>query len=206
MSAVNATEKARAFMLKVQEKIQQLLADFSTGKLNKDQFHAVYEHYNQQLALAIQAMQTGDQAAIASAQGGPATIAIKEEYMGKAIGLTIYNNRNGTLVETLGEFDIPIAKIAPILNDFSLLMQSRKKVNRRVERMAEKRWLLFAAGSYTTVVTLFHNEPSQLQSQEIERLHHDFEEANRVFFESSDFNPTHLAYPFLVFIKKKLSK
>lgn len=204
MSALNASEKARAFMAKIQDKIQQLLADFSDGKLNKDQFHAVYEHYNQQLALAIQAMQTGNPDSIAEAQGGM-TVAIKEEHMGKAIGLMIYNNRNGTLVETLGEFDISVAKIAPILNDFSLLMQSNKRVNRRVERMAEKRWLLFAAGRYTTVVTLFHNEPSQLQSQEIERLHSDFEEANRFYFESGEVDSTRLAYPFLVFIKKKLS-
>ncbi len=205
MSA-QAADKTRAFMNKVQDKIQQLLTDFSEGKLNKDQFHAVYEHYNAQLALAIQALQMGNPDAITLAQSGTPTIAIKEEFMGKAIGLMIYNNRSGTLVETLGEFDIPIAKIAPILNDFSLLMQSRKKATRRIERMGEKRWLLFAAGVYTTVVTLFHNEPSQLQSQEMERLHHDFEEANHFFFESGEYDSAKLAYPFLVFIKRKLSR
>ena len=126
--------------------------------------------------------------------------------MGKAVGMTIYNNRSGTLLETLGDFEVPPDKLAPILNDFSLMMESGKLVEREVRKIGAKQWLLFAAGRFTTVVTLFHNEPSEQQSREIERLHHDFELANRWFLRSGETDKTKLAYPFMTFVQKKIKK
>jgi hypothetical protein len=61
---------------------------------------------------------------------------------------------------------------------------------------------LFAAGTYTTVVALFHNDPSAAQSHEIARLHHDFEVANERQLTSRRVNASKLAYPFLVFIEE----
>ena len=53
-----------------------------------------------------------------------------------------------------------------------------------------------AAGRYTTIVTLFQNEPSQEQVREIERLHHDFEVANEVHLSTPSVDSSRLAYPF----------
>jgi hypothetical protein len=200
---VAADTKYAAFKAQIQDKIQHLLSEFSEGKINREQFHAVYEHYNGQLSLIEQAMQQGVQGVHVEAG---ATIAIRQQHMGKAIGLVIYHNRSGMLVDTLGEFDVPPARIAPILNDFSLLMESNERIERRVEKVSPTQWLLFAAGRHTTVVTLFHNEPSQQQSREIERLHNDFERANTVLLEHTRVDASRLAYPFLVFVQQKLKK
>jgi hypothetical protein len=205
--AMESSEKVKAFKALIQQKIQKLIGEFSEGAISREQFHAVYERYTSQLALADMAAVSGaPDSVIGMVQDGPPTIAVKEAHMGKAVGMTIYNNRNGTLLETLGDFDVPPAKLSPILNDFTMLMESGKRVEREIRKIGSKQWLMFAAGKFTTVVTLFHNEPSELQSREIERLHHDFEEANQTFFKNVAVDASKLAYPFLVFVQKKMRK
>lgn len=195
--------KIEAFKAQVQAKIETLLAEFADGKLNREQFHNIYAHYSNQITLANQALMEDSSKAVDDARAGH-TIAIRQTYMGKAMGLVIYHNKSGTMIETLGEFDVPPQYIAPVLNDFSQLMDSRQFIERRVVQVDEKRWLLFAAGRFTTVVTLFQNEPSQHQSREIERLHYDFEVANEAFIANGRADRNKLAYPFMVFVQQKL--
>ncbi|NWG16469.1 MAG: hypothetical protein HXY41_07520 [Chloroflexi bacterium] len=203
--AANTETKVQAFKAQVQEKIQKLVAEFAAGSLSREQFHAIYERYTGQLTLADMALQNSSpEMMMGVVESGPSTIAIRDAHMGKAIGMVIYNNRTGMLVETLGDFDVPPAKLAPILNDFTLLMESGRLVEREVRAIGPKQWLLFAAGKFTTVVTLFRNEPAELQMREIERLHHDFEQANHAFFGKGTVDSSKLAYPFLVFVQKKI--
>ncbi|HLU10207.1 MAG TPA: hypothetical protein VK003_11110 [Oceanobacillus sp.] len=200
---IDAHARMEQFRNQIQEKIMKSLTEFSEGKLSREQFHAIYEHYDVQLKMAEQALQAGKAENIGAAQGQ--TFAVRQAHMGKAIGLLIYHNKSGLLLDTLGHFDIPTERISPILNDFSMMMEARVMVDRRVEKMAEKQWLLLAAGRYTTIVTLFQNEPSQEQVREIERLHHDFEVANEVHLSAPSVDSSRLAYPFLVFIQQRFS-
>ncbi|MBL8116890.1 MAG: hypothetical protein J0L63_12995 [Anaerolineae bacterium] len=199
------TLKMQAFKAQTQEKIQKLITEFATGAISREQFHIIYERYTSQLALAdMAAASRSPDAVMGMLQDMPATIAVKEAHMGKAIGMMIYNNRSGTLLETLGEFDVPPEKLGPILNDFTLMMEQGKLVDREVRKISAKQWLVFAAGKFSTVVTLFRNEPSEAQCREIERLHRDFEDANRTYFQSSTVDANKLAYPFMVFVQRKV--
>jgi hypothetical protein len=202
----DAVEKAYIFKAQVQEKIQKLIQEFAAGTISREQFHVIYERYTGQLAIADMAvMSSMPETVMGLAQSGPSTIAVKEAYTGRAVGMLIYNNRSGMLLETLGSVDVPPEKLAPILNDFTMMMERGKKIEREIRKLSPRQWLLFAAGRYTTIVTLFRNEPSELQGREIERLHHDFEEANRPFFEGSGVvDAGKLAYPFLVFVQRRV--
>jgi hypothetical protein len=188
----------------VLDKIDRLLTEFAEGKVSREQFHAIYEHYNSQLMLIEQLSSAGG-----GADGTPhgETIAIRQKHMGKALGLIIYHNKSGIYVDTLGDFDLPPSVLSPTLNDFSLLMESGQLIDRRVLKLPDHRWLLFAAGRYTSVVTLFHHEPSPLQIREIERLHHDFESANQAVLKTTQtIHAGSLVYPFLVFLQSKIGK
>src|SRR5262245_5016363 len=125
MSA-NPRTKIETFKTQIQGKIQGILTEFSEGKLNREQFQSIYQHYNDQLALAEQSLAQGEMSSLTGVAGG--TIAIRQAHMGKAIGLVIYHNRSGMLVDTLGDFPISPAHIAPVLNDFTLMMQSEKLI------------------------------------------------------------------------------
>jgi hypothetical protein len=201
MTDVNT--KTINFIAQIKIKIDGLLSEFATGKLNRDQFHAVYEHYSQQLRLAEQALNSGE---LMPELDSPATVAILEARMGKALGVVIYNNRTNTVVDTLGEVDVPSKRIAPILNDFSMMIEAGSAVEHRIEKVDATHWLLFVGGQHTTIVTLFRNEPSLHQAREMERLHRDFELANQHYFKGAQFDKNKLAYPFLVFIQRKLKQ
>lgn len=204
---VDSDSRVRAFKAQIQEKIQKIISEFAQGTISREQFHAIYERYTSQLTIAEMAQRSSTPDTIMDmVADGPPTVAVREAYMGKAIGMMIYHNRNGTLLETLGDFDAPPARLAPILNDFSMMMDSGQRVEREVRKISSKQWLLFAGGKYTTIVTLFHNEPSEQQMREIERLHYDFEEANRPYLTKNQVDSTKLAYPFLVFVKHKIRK
>lgn len=197
-------EKIRKFREEVQGKIAKLLTEFSEGKVSRETFNALYAHQSMKLQLADEALRTGNLDMVEGAGGQ--TVSIRQSMMGKAIGVMIYHNKTGMFVDTLGAFDVSPALISPILNDFSLLMEADRAIDRRVEKVGDKQWLLFAAGRYTTVVTLFHHEPSAEQSREMERLHHDFEVANANMLAGSHLDKTKLAYPFTVFIQQKMRK
>lgn len=193
---------AELFKLTVENKIQGIIAEFAEGKLSREQFQVLYARYSEQLAIATAALITGEEMAL---KDNTNTIAVRSAYQGKATGLMIYYNRNGIILETLGELSVPISVIGPILNDFSFLMEENKKAERQIKKIGEKEWLLLAAGRYTTIVTQFRHEPSQAQIKELERLHTDFEQANQILFENEKANTQNMAYPFLGFIEKTLT-
>jgi hypothetical protein len=198
----NDTEKFRSQVL---AKIDKLLTEFGEGKVSREQFHAIYEHYNNRLTMIEQMGGAESVAAGDIEQGG--TIAIRQKHMGKALGLIIYHHKSAMFVDTLGDFDVAPSLLSPTLTDFSLLAESGQLIDRRVLKLPDQRWLLFAAGRYSTVATLFHHEPSALQIREIERLHHDFETANAPALRHGyAVNKSSLAYPFLVFVQSKLRK
>jgi hypothetical protein len=199
----DSTTKTITFIAQIKTKIDNLLAEFASGKLNREQFHAVYEHYTSQLQFAEQALSAGSTLAN---NNDPKTIAIMASRMGKAVGVVIYNNRSGTTVDTLGDFDVPPSRVSSVLNDFTMMMESGRATEHRIEKVDGTHWLLFVGGQYTTIVTLFRNEPSLQQAREMERLHRDFESANQHHFKVAQFDSNKLAYPFLVFIQRKLKQ
>lgn len=198
--------KAEEFKAELQIKIQNLIAEFAEGKISREQFNVIYERYSGQMAIADHALLSGNPEAVSIAQTGVSTIAIRDAYMAKAVGLAIYHNKSSVMVDTLGNFDVPSSHVSPVLNDFTKMMESNQLIDRRWEKIGPQQWLFFAAGHYTTVVTLFKNEPSPRQSREIERLHHDFEEANHSYLRQEIVDKNKLVYPFLVFVQKKLKQ
>lgn len=195
-------KKIEEFRNRIHDKMQSMLTEFSEGKISREQFNAVYQHYNNQLAIADEALESGDTDALD--QVGGVTLSIRQSHMGLALGLVIYHNKSGTLVDTLGDFDVPPKQISRVLNDFSMLMERDQFIEPRVEKVDDQNWLLYAPGQQTTVVTLFRNEPSQYQINEIKRLHHDFEIANATLLSAAQVDSRQLAYPFLVFVQQKL--
>ncbi|MDX2076400.1 MAG: hypothetical protein SFZ02_08205 [bacterium] len=199
---VKKPNPAELFKTTVENKIQSIITEFAEGKISREQFQVIYARYSEQLAIANAALMTGSE--LAQKNDNTSTIAVRTAYQGKATGLMIYYNRNGIILETLGELTVPISVIGPMLNNFSFLMEEHKQTERLVKKIGEKEWLLLAMGRYTTIVTQFKNEPSQLQIRELERLHKHFEDANATLFVNEKANAQNMAYPFLEFIEKRI--
>jgi hypothetical protein len=197
---------AEALKLRITEKMQALLDEFAEGKISREQFHQLYERYNERLETIDHALEEGDAqllgGVLAQAQSGPATIHIKEATKGKAQGIIIYFTADARPLETLGQFNVPAEKVSAALSEFARLSRPES----RSERLGEGQWVLFTVGHFTTVITQFRNEPARQQIRDMERLHRDFENANRTHFQEGRVDSQKLAYPFLAFIQRKLGK
>lgn len=204
---MSSQNRAETLKNEVNQKIQGLLSEFTNGLISREQFHLIYERYHGQLEMLNEILQQNrDADDLDMLDTGPTTIAIKQGTRGRAVGLAIYHHRSGILIETLGQFDVSPDVLSPILNEFSLKLEAGEFVGRRVVKARQNGWLLLAARQVTSVITLFQNEPAEQQIKEIERLHHDFEMANLHHLNGDSVDANKLAFPFLVFVNKKLRK
>lgn len=196
-------QTVKNFQDEVQRKIRTLLAEFGEGKLSNEQFNILYERYNNQLEMALQAHD--EQMAVASG-AEVSTIAIKAATTGKAVGMAIYHHRSGTIIETLGTFDLPPDVISPTINDFSRKLEQREFIEPVTRKLSSGLWVVFMARHFTTAVVIFKNEPAPRQIRELERLLHDFEEANCLYLDKLSVDKEKLAKPFLGFVRRTLKK
>lgn len=193
----------RAFQDEIQQKIRRLLAEFGEGKLSNEQFNILYERYNNQLEMALQVL---DGETPQRQEGDVSTIAIKQATKGKALGLATYHHRSGTFIETLGNFELPPDDISPTLNEFSKKIEDRSFIDPVTRKLSSGLWVVFMARHFTTAIVIFKNEPAPAQIRELERLLHDFEEANRNFLTKMTVDSDKLAKPFIGFVRKKLKQ
>ncbi|MEO0562378.1 MAG: hypothetical protein AAF125_09695, partial [Chloroflexota bacterium] len=136
------------------------------------------------------------------ADGG--TVLLKQKYMGKARGLLILVNESGDVIETLGSFGIAMSEIVPVLERFTMQLKENRTIERVVRQVNDKDWLIFIAGKFTTIVVVFNHEPSRYQTVVMQRMHKEFENANKALFEAGNFDPTGLVFPFLSFVTKSM--
>jgi DNA replication protein DnaD len=190
-------ELIEARRAEIHTKTRSLLLEFAEGKISSEQFNILYERFQNQLEM----LSTDELLTEANDMN---TIAIRRVTTAIALGMGIYHHRSGTIIETLGNFNVPPASISSKLNEISDMLDSRQFIAPSVQKLANGINLFFATRKFTTVILIFRNEPSKQQQQDIERLHHDFEEANQRFLDAQKVDGTKLAKPFLGFVKKKM--
>lgn len=197
-------QKMRTFVAELQSKIRKLLDDFSDGKLSTEQFNILYSRYDNQLAMATEVLAGADDGPLEG--GDMQTYAIREATKGQALGMAIYHFDSGTILETLGDFDVDSEDLSPVLTELDERAERSDHVRSRTQRLTEGRWLAYITRRHTTAIALFQNEPAPVQITELERLHRDFEAANDNLLKSRNINPEQLAKPFLRFVKQRLSE
>ena len=191
------------FIAAVHAKMSKLVAEFAAGSINRTQFHHLYDRYQRQIMTVAQLLTESDPAQWQEAvMESEDTINIRKRLTARAMGMSIYDNESGVPIETLGEFAVDTALIVPMLSSYRSATAEIFRAGMRSTEMENGQWLCFVPGAYTTLIALFSLEPSDNQLNTIERMHKDFETANKAALESRQVDPSQLAYPFLSFLKK----
>jgi hypothetical protein len=190
-----------AFIATVHAKMSKLVAEFSEGQINRTQFHHVYDRYQRQIMTVAQLITESNpdlwREAIAESED---TFHIRKRLTAKAIGMSVYDNQSGIPIETIGNFAVDPDLIVPMLSSYRAATAEIFRAGMRSTEMENGQWLCFVPGNYTTLIALFSLEPSENQLTTIERLHKDFELANRAALQGQHIDPDQLAYPFLSFV------
>src|SRR5260221_1710283 len=196
--------QAQTLIEQIQGKMHRVVNEFAQGDISREQFEKIYEHYQAQILMAAQMAADADTLSAGQLTPGE-TVAIRSKLMGKAKAMTVYYHDTGLLLETIGDFDVSVAKIAPTLNNIGAQASHGVKVPPRTEKFANE-WLLFVPGRYSTTVMLFSNEPAGRQISIIENMHHDFEAANETALKSGQADGTTLIYPFQSFVRRTVKR
>ncbi|MCC7446410.1 MAG: hypothetical protein IT324_03290 [Anaerolineae bacterium] len=186
----------------LQAKIHQLVDDFASGKINRVQFHELYDRYHYRMTRITQLAHNLADPDTQIGQEIEDTFNLKKRLTARVLGVSIYGNQTGLPIETIGEFAIDPALIVPMLSSYRAATREIFRAGMRSTIMDNNQWLCFVPGNFTTLIALFSVEPATVQLSALEQMHRDFEEANQAALASGHADPALLAYPFLTFVRK----
>ena len=171
--------------------------------INRAQFQELYAHYEREIAMVSQLLAESDKpdewrAAVTEGE----SVFIRKRHQARSIGFAIYDNESGMPVETLGEFSVDSELLIPMLSSYRSATTEIFRAGMRSTEMENGQWLCFVPGRYTTLLTLFTQEPAEQQLEVLNRMHNHFEIANRDALESGTAQPGQLALPFLAILRK----
>jgi hypothetical protein len=204
LTPVNIDLKGGLVLLEaLQAKLRELVEDFAQGQINRTQFHQLYDRYHRQMTRVMELTASAPHlASYNNKDDAENTHNIKKRLTARVLGMSIYGNKSGTPIETLGDFAIDPALIVPMLSSYRAATREIFKAGMRSTAMENGQWLCFVPGNYTTLIALFSVEPASMQMSAVEAMHRDFEEANKTALEKNSIDPSMLAYPFLAFVRK----
>jgi len=203
-AVLESTKQGQEFIAQVHQKMNRLVQEFANGEIKRMQFHKLYDRYQRQIITVTQFMAESDPALWREAiKETEDTLHLKKRLTAKAVGMSVYSNKSGMPIETLGEFAVEPELIVPMLSSYRSAAAEIFRAGMRSTEMENGQWLCFVPGAYTTLIALFSLEPSTNQLDMVERMHKDFEEANRTALQAGQIDPNQLAYPFYSFVQRR---
>ena len=199
-----SARQGEEFITLVHQKMSRLVQEYANGEINRTQFHRLYARYQRQIAAVAQLLAESDPALWREAVAdGEDTQHLKKRLSARPIGMGVYLAGGDHPLRTFGAFDIAPARILPMLEGYRRAVGAVFRAGTRRTELDDGRWLCLVPGAHTTLVALFSLEPTDNQLATLDRLHHDFEEANRHALERGAFDPDALAYPYYTFVQRR---
>ncbi|HMM29467.1 MAG: hypothetical protein AAGU78_18930 [Chloroflexota bacterium] len=199
-----SARQGEEFIALVHQKMSRLVQEFASGEINRTQFHRLYDRYQRQIAAVAQLLAESDPALWRTAVAdGEDTQHLKKRLSAKPIGMAVFLTGADQPLQTFGAFEIAPGRIRPMLEGYRLAAGEVFRAGMRRTELDDGRWLCFVPGTRTTLVALFSLEPSDSQLATLDRLHQDFEQANRHALDQREPDPQALAYPYYTFVQRR---
>jgi hypothetical protein len=214
--AQRAIKQGNMFIEQTRTKMKQLVDDFASGKLNREQFHTLYDRYQSQINGVKLLIAENDPTMWINALDGDETLNIRKRLLAKALGMVIYLNKQGILLDKLGKFNVDGTEIARVMQMFREQnekdgspteaempnLPTQMRYPQMVVETQSYGWLFLTKGQFTTIITKFSREPTQDQRDTMIRLVRDFEIANATHLQKPDVTTDDIAMPFKVFVQR----
>lgn len=201
MPASSASNSARAYIDKVNQKIDKLVSDFARRKINSAQFQQLYSHYQREIRQVESVAAVSPEAWKDAATEGESVI-IRKQHMASAQAYAIYENESGLPLGTLGKFLLDPDLVVPMLSSYQSATREIFGAGMRLTEIQGGQRLCFVPGEYTTMLAVFNNEPIPRQLAYLDKLHQHFEGANRPVLIQKPIDTEQLIFPHEYFLGK----
>jgi hypothetical protein len=204
MRQVAEDVKIGLLIKQLQNKMRSLADEFASGEINREQFHRVYEHYQQQLNLATAAQL--DNMQLEGVEPGE-TVAIRRQHAAMARAAVVYHHQTGEFWESVGDLEVTTEALLPTLKSISEQVQTTEgALPDPVTAAVGKAWVVYIPGEFSTAVMVFSNEPVARQIEIVQNMHRDFEIANQAALRTGQTSVAKLVYPFLSFVRRSVTR
>lgn len=195
-------ERGKTFIAEARAKMDKLAEDFADGKINREQFQALYERYQTQINGVKALLAEADPTKWLESADSESTIDIRSRLMGKGVGMLIYTNKSGMLLDKLGDTLIDPLLISELMEKLSKQAYSPENPPQLVTLEPGANWIYITMGQLATVVMLFSREPTAEQKATVIKMLKDFERANVFMLQKPNITPDQLAMPFRTIIQR----
>lgn len=198
------SEDAKVYIDKVHRKVDRLVSDFAKRKINPMQFRELYSHYQLEIRrIEAVAAVWPDEWRDAAREGD--SLVIRKRYMATPHAFAIYENDSGLPLATLGQFTLDPALVIPMLSSYQSATKEIFGAGLRLTEIENGQRLCFVRGKYSTMLAVFNNEPVPGQLEFLDKLHRQFEVANRPVLTSKPINIVELIFPHRYFLGEWLN-
>ncbi len=197
--------EARAYLDKVNQKVNALATRFANGDVNRIQFQQLYAHYqDEKQTIEGLLVEAPDSQAWKDAVTEGTSILIRHRHLAHVQGFSIYDNESGMPLKTIGQFRVDPALFVPMLSAYHSATEEIFGAGVRSTQIEGGIWLSFVRGDQSTTLALFTTEPSGKQLRNLEAIHKTFEQANKNQLSSPMVNVDNLVCPHEFFIRHPL--
>lgn len=190
-------EQAMSALERLRQKMARVAEEYAQGKLNRAQFHAIYQRYQEQRDITEAMLQRDPKTGAWHNVVQPGlTGFLRKHFEAQVISYSIYHIVRQQLIVRTGRFQLPETQVTPILGRLQKLIASAQQPPRIARRkLKDDRFVVLAPGMLTVSIVVFSIEPAVAQLEMIQDMHRDFERANQQLLQQERFNPREMVFP-----------
>lgn len=177
------TDNPQHVLTEIRQKMNELTAEYASGKLNAAQFNALYRHYTEKRAVIEKLLERNpdSDAWRMVAQPGQ-TGDLRDRLESRPLYYVVFRHQEHQPLHLEGKLPRKAAE------QVYKLLQALWRVGTRREGLTRKAvgdgmWMLMVVGPQALTIVIYFLQPSTLQTNHLRDLHSDFERANRYLLE-----------------------
>jgi hypothetical protein len=178
----------RDMLTSLEQKLIRLEEDFHQGRVNASQYRAIRRHYLEQRQVAIRLLQANpksDRWQVVLQEGKTTFLLQLNEAVCR--GVAFFDLRTRERIFLHGEIPPTSEEVAPMLETFSRPRQSLTQDRMFSTHADDGSALLLIPGRFTAALVAFSQDPPAWQVRAIREIHRNFEAANKVALERSQY-------------------
>jgi hypothetical protein len=187
----------REALILLRQKTETAVDEYARGTINRVQFNALYQRYNEQRAIIEKLMQRNPDSdawrQVVSSRGQTGFLRARLE--AQPLSFSIYAAAQPAPLLTGGPLDLRATFPAETALRAVWAMPNRPAIGMGRKPLRDDRWLVMAVGTRAATLVVFSLEPSKAQAQLLRDLHVDFERANQMALERGWLAPERLVFP-----------
>ncbi|MBN1565229.1 MAG: hypothetical protein JXA10_15395 [Anaerolineae bacterium] len=190
-------QRAEEALIRLREKMGQVAAEFAAGKINQDQFDAIYGRYSEQRDITERLLARDPQTNAWQSVVRPGhTQFLRDHYEARVISYAIYAQETAALISVMGPLQIKPMQAQAVLLRLKDVSQKRgQNPGPAKKMMRDGRCVLFVPGQHTVAAVIFSREPAGVLVARIVDLHDDFERANQHAIQRGDYATGRMVFP-----------